>query len=213
MADFLKLGAFKLLYGMDIKLGQFYETRGFSWIPDAFIKNHVERVINDEERDGIEKGYDADRFRVFDAGNYKVIYFDDSPVESGMVPDAKVFKNELRGIFNLLCAHYPADRIAVKYHPGYSGDDYLAGKYEIIPSYIPAELLYHDAVQIYLSVFSRSIAHVEKGLAVSIAYLITFKGNEYRDEIRADTDLVSKSKILYPKSLDELERIILNLQG
>lgn len=212
IVDLAKLTIFKLTYGCDVAVGKVSFIKGFLWMPDKFMEKKVDRVIDVAEIDEMMKGFDLSQFRIFDTGGHSVIYFDDSLIEVGYLPDVNTFKRELASIFDILGKYFPEKEIAHKYHPGYSGDKTLIGVGDVLPSFIPAELLYDDDVQMYLSIFSRSIANVEKGLAVSIADLISFKSDEIRNKQKEELIEVSKSKILFPKSLDEFERILIDLK-
>ena len=205
----------RLTYGREIILGQLPYLKGFLYMPDWFIKKKVDRVIPPAEINEMMKGFDLSPFRVFDAGNYRVIYFDDDLVGAGFISDGDTFRRELTSIFNIVSKYFPEKEIALKYHPGHSGDETLAGFGETLPQFIPAELLYNDRVKMYLGIFSRSIANVERGLAVSLAELITFKSDESRDKLKEASRLmpVSKSKILFPETLAEFEQILVDLKG
>ena len=212
IVDLASLTISKLIYGRDAAVGKLPRIKGFSYMPDRFMKKEVKRVIDGAEMDEMMKGFDLNQFKVFDAGKYSVIYFDDNLIGTSFIPDSDTFKRELNNIFNILGKYFPEKEIAFKYHPGYSGDETLIEVGDMLPSFIPAELLYNENVKMYLGIFSRSIAHVEKGLVVSIADLISFKSNEIRDAIKEELAEVSKSKILFPQSLDEFERILIDLK-
>jgi hypothetical protein len=154
------------------------------------------------------KNFDFSQFRIFDTDNYSIIYFDDGLIEGGYVRDREVFRRELSEIFNILAKYFPEKEIARKYHPGYGSDKTLIKIGDVLSDFIPAELLYNDNVKMYLSAFSFSLANVEKGLAVSLADLITLKDEETKNQLRQILITMSKSKILFPKSLDEFERIV-----
>ena len=152
-------------------------------MPDKFMKEKVDRVIEQEEKNETMKDFDLSRFKIFEVGNYSVIYFDDSLFEAGYITDKDVFKRELSEIFNILAKYFPEKEIARKYHPGYPGDKAMIKIGDVLPDFIPAELLYNDNIKMYLSPFSFSIANVEKGLAVSIADLITLKDEKIKNPL------------------------------
>jgi len=74
--------------------------------------------------------------------------------------------------------------VARKYHPCYPGDKTTVKYGEVIGDYIPGEFLHNDNAKIYISIFSLAIAYMERGLAVSIADLITFRDDETREQFR-----------------------------
>jgi hypothetical protein len=206
--DLASLIILKLTYGWDITLGKFPHLKGFAYVPDKFIKEKVGRVIDWKEMNEMMKNFDFSQFRIFDTDNYSIIYFDDGLIEGGYVRDREVFRRELSEIFNILAKYFPEKEIARKYHPGYGSDKTLIKIGDVLSDFIPAELLYNDNVKMYLSAFSFSLANVEKGLAVSLADLITLKDEETKNQLRQILITMSKSKILFPKSLDEFERIV-----
>ena len=213
LRDVATLVLYKLRYGMNMQLGQFYTTTGFPWIPDSFIKGCVSRIVSAEERDEMANNLDYGRFRVFNAGNFQVVYFDDNSINAGLFKDIRIFLRELATVFSIVNKHFPGkDEVAYKYHPGYDGEDFLTGTGTQIPSYIPAELVYNESIKVYLSVFSRSIANVESGLTVSIAELVTFKSESERRIYKEDIRKVSKSEIIFPETLEEFEKILVDTQ-
>jgi len=217
VVDLARLIILKLINGRDIALGQFPDKsphdKGFAYLPDEFMKSKVGRVIDWAEKSEMSEGFDLSQFKVFDVGNYSVIYFDEGLMECDyMQVDKSKFGKELGRIFDILSKYFPEKEIARKYHPGYSSDKTMIKIGDVLPDFIPAELLYDDGVKMYLSVFSFSIANVEKGLAVSIADLISFKSDELKNRLKERLIQRSKSKIVFPESLDEFERILIDLK-
>ena len=211
--DLVSLIILKLIYGRDIAMGKLPYTKGFAYMPDKFMEKEVDRVIDGEERNKIMKDFDLSQFKIFDVGNYSVIYFDQHLIDTGYIPDRDIFKRELNEIFNILSKYFPEKKIARKYHPHYPCDKTMIKIGDVLPDFIPAELLYNDNVKMYLSLFSCSIANVERGLAVSIADLITFRDEETRNQLKEALIQRSRSEILFPKSLEEFERILVNVKG
>ena len=203
----------KLIFGWDVIMGKLPYTR-FPCMPDKFINKKVEKVIDREERNEMMKDFDLSQFKIFDVGNYSVIYFDESSgYICAYITDKNTFRRELVEIFDILTRYFPEKEIARKYHPSYPGDKTMIKIGDILPDFIPAEFLYNDNVKMYISLFSGSIANVEKGLAVSIADLISFKSDESRNQLKEILIQMSRSEILFPQSLDEFERILIDLKG
>ena len=200
----------KLIYGLDITKGRVL-SMNFPCMSDKFFNREVDRVIGREERNEMMQGFDLSQFKIFDTGNYSVIYFDEGLTESNYISQ-DTFRSEMAEIFRIILKHFPEKEIARKYHPGYPGDKTIIHAGDVFPDFIPAELLYSDNVKMYLSGFSFAIANVEKGLAVSIADLITLKDEKFKNHLREVLIQNSKSKILFPKSLDEFERILIDLK-
>lgn len=208
IVDLAELIVLKLIHGRDIVLGRIPYTK-FPSITDKFIKKKAYRIIGLEERDKMLQNLDLGRFKeAFDIRSYSVIYFHDDLQQEGYISNADTFRTELSGIFNILRRHFPENEVARKYHPDYPGDKTMVSYGEVIDDFIPGEFLYSDSVKIYLSLFSCALANVEKGLAVSIANLITFRDNETREQLKAMLVGMGRSKILFPRSLDEFEEIL-----
>lgn len=212
IADLASLIILKLIYGRDIALGELPHLKGFIYMTDRFMEKVVAEFIGWEEIEEMMKDFNYSRFRVFDTGNYSVIYFDDSLLEAGFLKSKELFQAELTEIFNILARHFPENEIARKYHPSYPGDKALVKIGDVLPDFIPAELLYDERVKIYISLCSYAIANVETGLAVSIVDLITFKDENNRNQLKEKLIRMSKSKILFPASLDEFEQILIDLK-
>ena len=202
----------KLTYGRDAAVAKLPYIKGFLYMSDRFMKKEVDRVIDWAETNEMMKDFDLGQFKVFDAGDYSVIYFDGSLFERGLITDKTTFSRELAKVFGVLGKYFPEKEIARKYHPGHDSDQTLIKVGDILPAFIPAEFLYNENVQMYLSTCSASIANVEKGLAVSIIDLISFRSDEIRNGLKEGLIQMSKSKILFPKSLDEFERIVIDVK-
>lgn len=209
---FLSLFRMKLVYGRAITLGKLRYTKGFAYIPDSYLEKKVDILIDYKRRNELMKGFDLSQFRVFDIENYRVIYFDQPLVESGRITDASNYQRELDEIFTVLAKHFKDEEIAYKYHPNSSADKVKIGTGRLLPEFIPAEFCYSDKVMIYLSTVSCAIANVEKGNAISLANLVTFKSDELRENLKETLVRRSRSKILFPKTLDELESMFIDIK-
>lgn len=209
--NLVRLIIYKLTYGCDIALGEVAYRKGIPHMPDKFLKQKVARVIYEEERDGMLQGFDMNQFKVFDVGKYSVIYLDDNLINSDFIADKNVFRKEITGIFDLVSKYYPENEIARKYHAGYNYDKTVITLGDVLPDYIPAELLYNDNIKMYLGDSTTALANVEKGLAVSILRLISFKDEQTREELAGVLQPIARSKLLFPKSLEEFEGILVSL--
>ena len=214
--DIATLIVYKIVYGKDVQLGQFPPEKpwstGFPLIPDSFMKNSVDSVIDWADRAEIMKDFAWERFRVFDTGEYKVIYFHQDLVDRD-APDRDTFSRELKSIFDIVLRYYPEKEIARKHHPGHELNRDVIEVGEELPVYIPAEFLYNEKVQIYLGISSYSIVNVTGGQAISLINLLSFKTAELREQCKKMLLKASHSEILFPSSLEELERIIINISG
>lgn len=216
LRDLVALLIYKMVYGKDIQLGKFPPdnpwSKGFPLIPDSFMKNLVDSVIDWSNRDEIMEDFEWEKFRVFDTGDYKVIYFHQDWV-GRYVPDRDTFSRELNSIFDVVLRYYPEKEIARKYHPAHELNKDVIEVGEELPIYIPAELLYNEKVQIYLGISSTAITNVRGGQAISLIDLLSFKSDELREQFKERLIKNSRSEILFPSSLEELERIIINISG
>ncbi|MFC1954511.1 hypothetical protein ACFLVZ_01650, partial [Chloroflexota bacterium] len=172
--DLVVLTIYKLVYGREIIMGKLPYMRGFACIPDNFLREEVDRAIDFEKRNEMMKGFNLDQFEnIFEMSKYSVVYFDQNLIRTSDIPDEDVFKRELAQIFDILAMYFPEGEIARKYHPHYLEEKMRIGIGDILPDFIPAEFLFNENVKMYLSLFSSSISNVRKGLAVSIADLIS----------------------------------------
>ena len=205
----------KLTYGHDIVMRRIHGTK-FLCMPAKFIRMKVDKVIDVNEGNEMMKDFDLSQFKVFNVDNYSIMYFD-QPVKESYITDYDIYRKELTEIFNILSKYFPGKEIARKYHPHHPSDKAMLKIGDILPDFIPAEFLYDENVKMYLSLFSDSLAHVEKGLAVSIVDLITPKNNGIRQQLK--DNLINKgnqrhkggSRILFPESLEEFEQIVVGI--
>ena len=213
ISDMVSLAIAKLIFGFDIAMGKLPYTDGFLYIPDKFIKKKVGKVIGWEDINEMMKGFDSSRFRVFDVGDYGVIYFDDAIINYDYVTDVGTFERELSQFFGILGKYFSAEEIAFKYHPGDDSRNtpVMKGSSEL-PAFIPAEFLYNDCVRMYLTVCSYAIVNVEKGLAVSLLDSVSVKDEITRKRLKEVLTRSQKSEILFPKTLEEFERILIDLK-
>ena len=203
----------KLTYGFDIAMAKRPYKEGVPYIPDRFIEKRVDRVIDWEEKNEMMKDFDLSQFKIFDASNYSVIYFDSPLVGVGYVTDGDTYRRELTEIFNVLCKYFSEKEIARKYHPNFPSDKTMIRLGDVLPDFIPAELLYNENIKLYLGFSSYSVAHVGKGVVVSMIDLISLKNDETRNRLKGAVTQESRSEILFPKSLDEFERILISIKG
>lgn len=208
--DLARLIILKLIYGRDIAMGKFYFLKGPAYMPDKFMEKEVDKVISWQEKTEMMKDFDLSRFKIFDVGDYDVIYFgQDMPTD--MVSDRHTLERELTNIFNILLKHFPENRIARKHHPLHN-DTTMVKTGDALPDYIPAEFLYSEKVKVYISPWSLSIANVAGGTAISILDLIPVNSNKHRNQLKELLIKQSRTEILFPKSLEEFERILADIK-
>jgi hypothetical protein len=210
LIDLAYLTRWKLAYGYGIVLGKHTLGQKVPIIPDRFFREHVDKVIDQKERDTALRDFDLSRFRVFNVGYYSFIYFHDDLVQYGYISDAKAFLEILNKAFQILKKHFPAENVACKYHP--SSDKTMIQFGDVLPDFIPAEFLYNDNVKMYLGLSSMALAHVEKGMVVSLMDMVPFRDDKTRGGLKEIMIRASKSKILFPKSLPEFEQILKGLR-
>jgi len=211
LSDLALLITYKLIYGKATKIGQFPPddpwSKGFPLLPDKFMKNSVNSTVDWSNRDRIMMDFPWEKYRVFNTGKYKVIYFHQDLVNRD-VPDRDTFVKELTDIFNIVLRYYPEKKIARKYHPAHELNKDVIKVGEELPVYIPAEMLYNEKVDLYLGISSNSIIGVRNGRAVSLINLISFKSNELKEQQKEWMIKASRSEILFPSSLEELGEIV-----
>jgi len=195
----------KLIFGWDITIGK-YIGQVVNGIPDKLIEKDVDKVIGREERDEMLRDIDLSKFQVFNVEDYDVIYFGHDMKQTRL--SRNTMKKELSEIFAILSKYFPENRIALKYHPQRINDKTIINVGVVLEDFIPAELLYNEKVKIYLSPYSLSIANVEKGLAISLIDLISFKNDRIKQQEKDALMKRSRMEILFPKSLDEFEQIV-----
>lgn len=208
LSEVAKMIINKSVFGWGITLGQLPTTsERFPFIPDSFMKTRVGKVLNWSDRVSMLKDFSYESFFIKMPGNYSVLYLDDGLAESDFF-ETDIFQKQLKNIFTILTKHFPANRIARKYHPNYPGKKTLIDVGDVLPDYIPAEMFYTDNIKIYLSMFSTSLGNVKKGLAISFLELVPFKNEAIKAHARKTLQSISHSQIQFPQTLDELQKLV-----
>src|SRR4030042_572286 len=105
LRDIATLLVYKMIYGKDTQLGQFPSVdpwnKGFPIIHESFMKNAIDSIIDWSNRAEIMESFAWEKFRLFDTGDYKVIYFHQDLV-GRYVPDRDKFSQELKDIFDII---------------------------------------------------------------------------------------------------------------
>jgi hypothetical protein len=206
LTELISLYIQKAIYGNFVTLGKLTYYRGFLYLPDKFMGKYVQTLSSDEKFEMMKK-FDYNEYRIFDeATQYSAIYYDDGLIAVGFVAEDS-FKKELKDAFDILLKYIPEKEIAIKYHPGSSGAP-LPIPGAVLPQYIPAELLRNDNIQLTLGILSWSVANVEKGVAISLSDMISFKDDRVKSEFKEAFIKASKTKVLFPRSIQELDRIL-----
>lgn len=204
--DWAWLGILKLIYGHEITLGELPDTKRIIYFDDSYMDKYVDTLINWEEKGEMLEGFNLSRYKVFDVGDYDVIYFGHR-LGPDCISDRDKCENELENIFNVLLEYFPENKIARKYHPRHIDKDTLSIG-DVLPDYIPAEFLYSDKVKIYMSPWSLSLTNTSNGTAISLLELLPIINDERRKQLREALINTSHSNIFFPESLDELRSIL-----
>ena len=207
MVELMSLIRCKLVFGWDITVVRVAPRRSIPYMSDRFLKKRVHRTFDLGKSNEMMKDFDFTQFRVFDVGNYSVMYFGQYLIQAGHISDGDTYKRELTQISSILARYFRNDEIAVKHAPWGNSDPVITIG-EILPDFVPAEFLYRDSIRMYLTVCSTAISNVDKGLAVSLLDLISFKNDGTKEQMRELLMQQSHSETLFPKSLDEFEGIV-----
>jgi len=202
----------KLLLGKNIVYGDTGRQgfHNFFTISEKYYNKIVERIILQDERDELQSNFTLSKYALTKYSKLKVIYFDKDVVKDGLCDDLQ-FQNEIEKIFQIISKFVQNNKIGRKYKPNrtteYNRDRLDIG--QIIPDYIPAELLYNDNIDIYFGITSIALSNIEKGNVISLVYLITYLNPENREGTVQNQEKRKKGKkIYYPKNLDELRRLL-----
>ncbi|MEK9148744.1 MAG: hypothetical protein AAB267_01715 [Candidatus Desantisbacteria bacterium] len=204
---------YKLVYGHDMVLGKHPLGHKIPRMPDRFFKKGIARVINRKERNEMLQSFDISQLKVLNNDDYSIMYFPEDSVEHEYIADVVDFERRLTEIFNIMGKHFSENKVALKYHPGYGESATTLPFGTRLPDFIPAEFLYSESVEMYLGLSSMALANVEKGLAVSLIDMVSFKNETIKDRLKEILIAWSHSKIQFPKSLDEFERILIDIKG
>lgn len=216
LKEMLLLFLYKILYGRNVQLGQYPPedpwSKGFALARDSFMRRSVDSVIDWSDRDAIMENFPWEKYSVFDTGEHKVIYFHQDWVDR-YVPDRDMFSRELNDVLNVVMRYYPEKEIARKYHPQHEFNKDVIEVGDEIPIYIPAELLYNDRVEVYLGISSTAITNVRGGQSISLLKIISLNDESIRNRFIERLVNNSRTEILFPESLEELDEILARISG
>ncbi len=212
LKELVYLLRWKLAYGWSVYLNRERTGTIAPSIPDSFMRQHVQKIMESEESYKAIEGLDMRRFRVFDTGNFSVMYFHDNLIRGGYITDIGAFNKLLADVFDIIKKHVPENKVARKLHPSPHEGEIIPTYGKLLPDYIPAEFLYNDNVKIYLGLSSMALANVERGNAVSLIDMVKFRDDTTGENLKKVLLQASKSKILFPKSLKEFEEILVGLK-
>ena len=202
---------YQAVYGRHVQIGQFPAenpwSKGFPLMSERQMKKTVTSSIDWADRDRIMESLNWEKFNIFDTSNFRIIYFHQDWV-GRYVPDKETFKRELDSVFSVILRHYPENQIARKYHPGHNSNKDVVEAGEELPIYIPAEFLYNDKVDFYVGITSTAITNVRGGQAISIINLISLNDEEIRERFIERLVKSSRTEILIPSSLEDLDKIV-----
>jgi len=206
--DVTRLILNKIIYGLGMTMCRFPNAQGIPYIPDKFVRRAGNKVIGRDEVNQLVRVVDLSKFNIFEVGNYSVMYFDQDLLAIGCFTSSLAYWKALNDILEILSRYFPEREIGIKYHPNSRCDKSKIKVGNILPDFIPAEFLYSEKTRVYLSFSSTALANVKKGLCISILNLVPFKSEKEREAYKDLLKQVSQSEILFPKSLDEFEKIL-----
>lgn len=212
--DHIRLLRLKLIYGHELSLICVIIANG-TYISDLFMQNYVNDVIEQKESQKLIKSLNYNRFNIFNKYKYRLIYFDQGYIGRDDVINSQLFKKRMKTIFKVIKKYFNNDEIGIKYHPGDNSAKNWHNVGMEIDRSIPAEYLYNKRVNIYLSFSSGSIGNIgkyknEKGVVVSLVDYIFNKNEARRTKTKKAILDKSYSKIMFPKSIQEFEKIVVN---
>jgi hypothetical protein len=202
--EYVSLAIRKAIYGKDICLGEIPGLTGFSFMPDKFIQSH--KVIDKVSIKETMNNVDSSVFRIFNTLRHKVVLFGQDLRGVDYCRDFDLYKQEMEAVYNVVSKYYSFKEIAYKPHPEQITGDIVFG--EFMHSYVPAEYLYSDNVEIYLGIYSRCITNARRGTVISLIDLITPKSEAVKEKRKDEILEIRKINILFPKTLGELDEII-----
>ncbi|MFC1945680.1 hypothetical protein ACFLW1_00605 [Chloroflexota bacterium] len=203
----LRLVKLKLQYGWDMTYARLPHST-FEYIKEGFIQRWVGRVYALAETEKRVGKLPVEKYGAAFHSDCRVMFFDQPLVGSGRVPDAEQYRRELEAIFGVIGRYFKETEIGVKYHPADRKERSITGVGRVIEDWIPGEMLYSPSIKLYLGISSGALANVENGLVVSLLDLVTFKDAGAKLFIRENLLARSRSQVLFPQTIEELEDIV-----
>jgi hypothetical protein len=212
LPEFVHLAWGKSVYGNDVIMGKHPLGDKILGMPDSFFSTNVGRILSPAERDDLLKDFDSGAFKVLDVSNYSLMYFHENLVTDNYVTDSEAFKKVLAEVFEVIGRHFPKNSVALKYHPGNSESETVLPFGDRLPDFIPAEFLYDDKIEVYLGTVSMALTNVKTGTAVSLLDIVKLKDDKTRELLKEIVVKISRSRILFPRSVEEFERILIDIK-
>ena len=215
LKELVKLMFMMFLYNRHLRLGSAGRKlrSGFYKISDPYIEKNIDLKVAIDERKQLQQNFEIDKFTVAENKSYKIVYFDKDLVRDKLCEEA-TYARELNDVFSIVSYYCESNELAKKYKPNrtskWNREQISYG--DIVPDYIPAEMLYNKDVKVYIGSTSMAIANIPYGNIISIVFLFTFIQPELRDRSVANQELRKLGgTIHYPKTLSEFETILKKL--
>ncbi len=195
----------RLTYGRPPQLIR-YSGKLYEYIPDRFISKHVDIVSSAAETAEFAADVDLRDVDVFGANQFRLIYFDQPLDQSGRVTSEE-FRTKLTRVFEVIGAVFEPHEVGIKYHPMLGSTEGVATG-TVIEDHVPAEMLYDDGVQFYVSFSSGSIARARNGVVISLLDLMTFRDDEAKHTIKSRLVERAVSEVCFPGTFEELAALL-----
>ena len=215
LSESIKLILRIFVCGKSIRIGKITNTKSnstlFYKISDKFYNKNIDKKFLPHERDQLLKDFNLDKYSFSNKYNYEVIYYDKELIKTKLC-DKEILKDDFKKIFDVISLYVSKDKVAIKL-PGIRSSKESLGILDYgvsLDHHVPAELYYSKKVKLYLGVTSTALSNIENGVIISIAYLINYyKDKEInRDRSISNQEKRSKSKIYYPKNIDEFTELV-----
>jgi len=197
----------KFIFGYRISQSE-YISHIFPFMDNSFFNKNVNKIFSITERENMISQLDLNKFKIWNEEKFEVLYFGHNALN---IRSSKiVFKKIMNEVFNILSKYFKENKIASKYHPGRVNDTIIK-KGTILDNYIPSEFLYSNSIKLYISIYSSSLASIKNGTVISLIDLIPTENSKLKEEVKKRLIDMSRVKIKFPSTLNEFEKIIIDL--
>ena len=199
----------KCLYGSGITLAEI-PTHQFAYIEDGFLDT-VDKHIPRSERNRLMREFSLSG--IIEHLDYDVVFYDtlDQYLKK-YVDDLEGYREVVTHVFEVLLKYYDRSRIGIKYHPGGEPPMDMSEYGEVVPRFLPGELLNKEGT-ILLGIASTCIGNANAGYPVSLIELFDYRDEATESALKAVFVDRSTSNVVFPNTLDEFEDIIVSQVG
>jgi len=193
--------------GKGIRLVRFIYGEIASYIEDSFMAMVNQHITYAERKQWLERFSLAD-ISFVDEENFALVFYDTADIFiQPNLSGKEEYCEKMQEIFSVLVKYFDNNQVLIKHHPAYEETMDLSAYGRIVPAFIPGEALQREGI-LLLGIFSKCVYESQVGRLVSLVNLFNFKDQKVKDALRKSMLERAARDVLFPETLQDLEKII-----